>query len=118
MLTSHIATLSSYIQPLAKKYQSDDFLPIINNVVCLLNKAKLLLQKSASHEEVVMQKEALRELNDRVNNLMEQRKDELETGITESETKKNVAELKFIVDQFNFITKIAEDIEKQSRNFG
>jgi len=112
MLTSHIATLSSYLQLLAKKYQSDDYLPIINLVVSKLNHAKALLQQKNADQDGPVNKDALRYLNDKVNVLMEQRKSELKNGVIESNTRKSLSELKFITDQFNFITKIATDIEK------
>jgi len=116
MFTSHIATLSSYAKPLAGKYQSDNYLPVINNIEILMKNAKATLQKEPLRE-IIVNKESLRILNDRVNSLIKKRKEELDKGITESETKKNLGELKFIVDQFNFITKIATDIEKMSHAF-
>lgn len=117
MLTSHIATLSSYAQPLAEKYRSPDFVPIIKNIEIQLTKAKVTLQKEPLRETGSAHKEPLRVLNEKLNSLVEKRKSELDHGITESETKKNLGEVKFIVDQFNFITKIATDIEKLSHSF-
>ncbi|MBS1596689.1 MAG: FUSC family protein [Bacteroidetes bacterium] len=117
MLTSHIATLSSYAQKLAEKYQSQDFLPIIKNIQIQMNAAKATLQNEPLRELNIVQKESLRVLNDKVTSLMEKRKSELDGGIIETDTKKNLGELKFIADQFNFITKIATDIEKLSKSF-
>ncbi len=115
MLASHIATLSSYVQPLAAKYQSPAFSSIIDAVETKLNNARSILQKNPGPAvEAAIDKEHLRSLNDQVNALIEKRKSELDNGIMESETKKKLPELKFIADQFNFITKNAVDIEKLS----
>jgi hypothetical protein len=59
-------------------------------------------------------KEALRTLNEQLNALIAQRKAELEQGIIESETRKKLSRFKPVMDQFNFISKIATDLEKTS----
>jgi hypothetical protein len=46
---------------------------------------------------------------------VEKRKAELEQGTTESATRKELSALKPIVDQFNFIDKVSNNIEKSSR---
>ena len=117
MFTSHIATLAAYVQPLAEKYRSDEYAPIIKNIEILMTKAKSTLQKEPMRVQSLVQKESLRILNDKLNVLVGKRKSELDQGITESETKNNLRELKFIVDQFNFLTKISGDIEKLSHSF-
>ncbi len=49
---------------------------------------------------------------------MQQRKAELDQGITESDTRKQLSKLKPIVDQFNFIDKVAADLGKSFAGLG
>jgi hypothetical protein len=51
-------------------------------------------------------------LEKRVEALLEKRRTELQQGLTETETRKTLSELKAIVDQFSFIAGIAADIRK------
>ena len=51
-------------------------------------------------------------IDKRVNELLEQRKTEVQNGQTETETRKTLSEFKSIADQFNFISQIAVDIKK------
>ena len=57
-------------------------------------------------------KEGLRKMNDRVASLVMKRKAELEQGIQDSPTRQQLTLVKSINDQFNFITKISEDLLK------
>ena len=110
MLTSHIATLAYYTKWL-DKYKSKDFEPVINNTILKLNDAKAIINNESVNEET--QEELQRHfLDERVNVLLEKRREELKQGQTESETKKTLSEFKSIVDQFNFIVKITIDIKK------
>jgi uncharacterized membrane protein YccC len=111
ILTSHIATLASYVKPLAEKYQSNDFIPAINNTVEQLKDAKSILNDEQIAEEVTATIQQYVP-DKRVNELLEKRREELQHGFTETETKKKLLELKSIVDQFNFISKIGDDIKK------
>jgi uncharacterized membrane protein (TIGR01666 family) len=113
MLTSHIATLSYYIEPLALKYNSPDFVPIVNNSLQELEQAKSILINDTV-KNVSSNEERNNNLDKRVNELMEKRKTELQQGLTETETKKTLSEFKSIADQFNFISKISFDIKKVS----
>jgi uncharacterized membrane protein (TIGR01666 family) len=122
MLTAHIATLSYYAQPLAGKYASPDFLPVIQAISGRLENAGAVLrpQNAVSGETVrgeqAVGKEGLRELNDKVNSLVRDRQSELEQGITDSDTRIQLSALKPIADQFNFIAKVAADLEKLSQS--
>ena len=111
MLVSHIATLSYYVKPLAHKYQSDDFIPVINHVVMQLNEAKTLINEEAVKEETIS-KTKDETLDNRVNELLEKRREELQRGVIDTETRKTLSEFKSVVDQFNFIVKITSDIKK------
>lgn len=113
MLTSHIATLSWYVKSYAEKFASKDFIPLIGNTVAKLEDAeKMIAETPADHatpETVPMNC-----IQQRMQKLLEKRRDELQQGILESETKKQLSEFKPIADQFNFIANIASDIRKTS----
>lgn len=110
MLTSHIATLAYYTK-FSQQYSSKDFEPVINNTILKLNDAKAIINDEPLNE-VTEEKLQLHLLDERVNNLLEKRREELKHGLTESETKRTLSEFKSIVDQFNFISKISSDIKK------
>ncbi|MDR3715454.1 MAG: FUSC family membrane protein [Puia sp.] len=115
MLTSHIATLAYYMGS-AMKYASPDYQPVIEASIRKLNQAHKILEQGVPAIENPVVKEDLRVMNDRVNTLIKQRKAELDQGVLHSETRNQLSEFKPIVDQFNFIAKVAGDIERLSRN--
>ena len=115
MFNSHVATLASFGESLTSKYKSERFLPIIQTVVSRMNNAIAILEQKPVKEDSVIDKEQLRLLNDQLSQLIHQRKLELEQGLAmQPNMKGKLSELKFITDQFNFITKTADDIEKLS----
>jgi uncharacterized membrane protein (TIGR01666 family) len=122
MLTAHIATLSYYAQPLAAKYTSPDYLPVIQAISARLeNAAEVLRPHTVGSPETVRGKgaegkEGLRMLNEKMNTLVQERKTEIEQGIMDSDTRLQLSALKPIADQFNFIAKVAADIEKLSQS--
>lgn len=113
MLTSHIATLSYYVKPLSEKYASADFTALISNIAGKLDDAEKLMTGT---ETPVTSTEAGQQnyVQQRVEALLETRRAELQQGITESETRKTLSEIKPIADQFNFIANIATDLKKIS----
>ncbi|HEY6975142.1 MAG TPA: FUSC family membrane protein [Chitinophagaceae bacterium] len=111
MLISHIATLSYYVKPLSDKYRSDDFIPVINYTVTQLKNAKRILNAEVADKES-NPKPKDQTLDRRVDALMDKRREELQNGFIDTETRKTLSEFKSVVDQFNFIVKIATDIKK------
>jgi uncharacterized membrane protein (TIGR01666 family) len=111
MLTSHIATLGYYAEPLSKKYSSPEFQNIANSSIQQFEQAKQILLNEPIKPEPVME-ERNKNIDKRVNELLEQRKTEVQNGQTETETRKTLSEFKSIADQFNFISQIAVDIKK------
>ena len=110
MLTSHIATLSSYVMPLSAKLASPDFIPLINNTVAKLNDAEKIIAETPANTAA---SETLHNnIQQRLQQLLQARRTELQQGILDSETKKQLSEFKPIADQFNFISNIAGDIRK------
>jgi hypothetical protein len=63
-------------------------------------------------------KTGLRLLNEQVGELMQKRKAELDQGIVDSDRRIRLSGLKPIADQFNFIGKVAADLEKLSGGIG
>lgn len=112
MLTSHIATLSFYIQSNALIYRSEKFIEVSRDISNYFINAIALLQHHPNAMPEVTHKDSLRLLNEQANILLETRKRELELGQMETPTKKSLRELKSVVDQFNFIYKIVVDINK------
>jgi uncharacterized membrane protein YccC len=115
MLTSHTATLAYYVDPFAAKFADAAYEPLVNDIVQRLRCAVAVLKNEAVPAAPAVAKEELRVLNDRLNRLMEQRKDELDAGTgAMTDTRRQLSEFKPIADQFNFIVKVAADIEKLS----
>lgn len=129
MLTSHIATLAYYASPLPEKYADPAYQPIINVLLTRMEHTIASLEEppplvegtsgwppsdDAPSDALSTAKEALRVLNEKMNNLVIQRKIELEKGIIESDTRRQLSAFKPVVDQFNFIAKVTADIEKLS----
>lgn len=110
MLTAHIATLASYVMPLSAKFASLDFAPLINNAVNKLdNSANIIAEMPGG---ISAPENLLNTIQQRLQQLLETRRTELQQGILESATKKQLTEFKPVADQFNFIGNIAGDIEK------
>jgi uncharacterized membrane protein (TIGR01666 family) len=111
MLTSHIATLAYYVRPLAEKYVSSDFAPLISNAVNKLEDAEKIITETPAE---IAAPETLphNNIHQRLQQLLQARRTELQQGIAESETKKQLSEFKPLADQFNFIDNIATDIKK------
>ncbi|MCW3109476.1 MAG: hypothetical protein JWQ09_3982 [Segetibacter sp.] len=112
MLTSYIATLSHYLQMETIPYSSDDFIKVSEDIRQYFTNAINYLNDETVTEKTISNKESLRKLNDRVNSLMQKRKDELQHGQMETSTRKLLFDLKSIVDQFNLIYNVAVDLNK------
>jgi hypothetical protein len=115
MLTSHIATLAYYVDPYAARYADPAYEPVIDDVVFRLRQTVNLLSDQPPLLPAPANKEALRELNSRVNVLLERRKAEMDGTVpADREVRERLREFKPIVDQFNFIGKVTTDISKVS----
>ena len=112
-LTSHIATLSHYVLPLSSRYASSDFKSIIETDIRQLQSAKDILNNEPITE--VVTSADTHKINERLNSILEKRKDELNNKLFDTETRKLLGELKPVVDQFNLISAIAEDLKKTTR---
>jgi uncharacterized membrane protein YccC len=109
MILSHTAALSHF-SALATRYHSTEFTPVFDDII-----KNLQTTISVANGEVIeplKDKEPNKHLIEKVNNLIKQRKLEIDNGITNSETRTMLSEFKPIVDQFNFIAGIARDLKK------
>ncbi|HLZ90021.1 MAG TPA: FUSC family protein, partial [Puia sp.] len=93
MLTSHIATLAYYMDPFAARYADAAYQPVVDDIVCRLERSVDVLEDRITAEPRPPAKEELMILNERA---------------------KSEREFKPIVDQFNFIAKVTTDIGKVS----
>jgi uncharacterized membrane protein (TIGR01666 family) len=111
MLTSHIATLSYYVKPLSQKFASADFEPLIQLTAARLEDAENIFDTTDTNTDVpeAMHKNVIQQ---RLQQLLQARRNELHQGILKSDTQKTLTEFKPVADQFNFIDNIASDIKK------
>ena len=125
MLTSHIATMAYYAIPNPEKVADPQlYRPVVSEIGARLENTTLWLKgqvavgRDLSTPAANIAREDLRILNDRINKLVTLRKAELEKGIVDSETRKELSALKPIVDTFNFISKVSGNIERLSKELG
>jgi len=112
MLTSYTATLSSYIHPLAAKYASPDFEPAIEITLAHLDAAMAVINKEQVSTPYIPGTKPQLVLEQRLRDLMEQRREELRNGTLDSTTRQTLKEFKPVADLFNFIQRAAADIKK------
>ncbi len=101
MLTSYIASLSYYAQRQKVTLNADEFHAMIQYGDQLFNHAILLMEGNQQIEALQIQLP----LKERVQQLLEQRKKELESGLTQDteSVRKKLSELKTVVEQFQLI---------------
>ncbi|MES2849258.1 MAG: FUSC family membrane protein [Bacteroidota bacterium] len=110
MLTSHIATLASYVRPLSEKYASVDFVHAINIAIARMEDAEKVLNDEEG--EYVAPAETTHDVvQQRLQALLQQRREELKQGILQSDVQKELTEFKPVADQFNFIGNLSKDIK-------
>lgn len=109
-LASHIATLAYYMKPLAQKYASDNFKTIIDEIEIQFDNTERLLKNESIPIDGPVNKK--KEIFNKVEALLEKRQSELNEGLIETDTRKNLTEFKAIADQFYFISKFAFEIKK------
>lgn len=109
MLTSYIASLSYYAQRTSMQYASPDFQPLVQQVDLQFRQAVEILQKKVDVEAVNLQTK--HPISLKVQELMTQRKKELESGAADTGTsvRKTLSNLKTITDQFSLISTITVD---------
>ena len=115
-LTSHTATLAHYVLPLSAKYGSADFHSIIRSDLAQL-KSALNTLKGGQDETEINDNAVSHKINERLNDMLYKRKQELNEKIFDTETRQSLGELKPVVDQFNLISSVAVDLKKLTKQF-
>lgn len=110
LLTSHIASLSYYAQRSGPQYASVDFHPLIEQADTRFQQANTLLSDAA----VTIPEQKVHEdpLRQKVLQLLEQRRQEMSSGVQQDESqsvRKTLSDLKAITDQFQLISTIATE---------
>jgi uncharacterized membrane protein (TIGR01666 family) len=102
MLTSHIASLSYYAQRFGIKYAQEDFLPMIRQVDKRFEQAIAIMNNQGIQVEIDVDKLPI---NKKVQQLLEQRKKELNAGIESDleSVRRELSNLKTITEQFQLI---------------
>jgi uncharacterized membrane protein (TIGR01666 family) len=113
MLTSHIAALAYYANAIHES-PPEDYSAYTHIITSKLDNAKAVLLHQPRKKDISSFRERFEMLNKKINELTEKRKEELNNGITVSNTRKKLSAIKPVADQFNFINKIANDLEKLS----
>jgi uncharacterized membrane protein (TIGR01666 family) len=113
MLTSHIATLSYFAQKAQPWEWKDLYLPIIENIRAGISRAEGILQGDSTERLEPVIGPELRKLLADANQLSARRREELRQGRWEGEAKKALAEIRPIADQFQFMARIAGDLERK-----
>ncbi len=113
-LNSHIVSLAAMAKTFKPQYFDKDFNTIKIDVVSELQEALSHIQRTeivlAPHLDSI-------ELKAEMEELVEKRRIELQQGLIDTETRKVIVELKPVIDQFLFISRIAGDIKKLSKQF-
>jgi uncharacterized membrane protein YccC len=112
MLTSHIATLSYYLPRFDPSKNQYDFTGIVKAIKTKLNHAETRLTNQRPPAGIEADENNWRHFNSLINELTERRKRELKMGIRDSETRRELANIKPVADQFNFIMNIATSLER------
>lgn len=116
VLTSYIATLAHYLKMKTTAYDTKDFIKAAEDIEQYLTHAIACLNNDDPTPETIINKEALRQLNDKVNKLLQKRKEEIQQGQLETSTKTTLFDLKSVVDQLNLIYNVVGDINKISKS--
>jgi uncharacterized membrane protein (TIGR01666 family) len=116
VLTSYIATLAHYLKMKTDTYNKEEFIDVAEDIQQYLTNALGYLKQEDQALENIRSKDALHKLNDKVNKLLQKRKEEIQQGQLETKTKTTLFDLKSVVDQFNLIYNVVGDINKISRS--
>ncbi len=113
LLTSHIATLSHFGQKFAVANVTKDFVPVTNYIEAELCAATAILKGETTSAESARAPQ-WQMIDKRVTNLMMSRHKELHQGLTDTETRKLLLEVKSVTDEFRIIHDVTTDIKKAS----
>lgn len=113
-LTSHIATLSYYLNVRQNKFRSPELIPVVENNRLQLGNAMHYLEGQIA-SVIKPNKGPLQNINKYTDELLEKRKLEISQGKLETDTKQTLVEVKSVIDQFNYIYGITASITKTAK---
>jgi uncharacterized membrane protein (TIGR01666 family) len=111
LLTSHIATLSNFGQRFAVMNVTRDFVPVTNYIETELCAAKAIIKGEPAQAEAV-RPPLWQQIDKRVTNLMMNRERELHQGLTDTNTRKLLLEVKSVTDEFRILYDVTTDVKK------
>ncbi len=113
-LTSHLATLSYYLNIHVNSFRSPQLVPAIENTRLFITKAIDELEEKEG-TMITPNKGPLKLLNQYTEDLLEKRKEEVAAGVLETKTKQTLIEVKSVTDQFNYIHSLTSSIFKNCK---
>jgi len=99
----------------AISHKSYDFIKVTDDILQYFTNASGYLNNEEVTDKTIADKDSLRMLNNKVNVLLERRKQELEDGLLETSTIRPLTDLKSVVDQFKLIYTAAMEINKTAK---
>jgi hypothetical protein len=93
-------------------YESDEFIKVSDDIQQYFTNAIDYLNDEIVTQKTIATKDSLRTVNEQADTMLQKRKQELEQGLLDTSTRRSLADLKSIVDQFNLIFNVAVDINK------
>jgi len=115
IVSSHLTTIAYYLTSKMSKYRSPLFTPIIIHTTARFSNASAHLSQN-SMPSTTKPEGLFADVNKYADTLMKQRQEELLQGKLETPTKEILVESKSVIDQFNHIYKLGEDLEKVAQN--
>lgn len=114
ILTAHFSTLSYYLNIRQSDFRSKELLPGIENTQ--LNFSNAIAHLSGTDDNLELaDRNALDKINSHVETLLAIRREELQKGELETNTKRKLVDSKSVIDQFNYIYSVSADMEKASK---
>lgn len=111
-IISHLATLSYFLK--VNNFRSDKLGPVIQNTISLFDSCAHKLEGNKNENLMLTDTSAL---NNFVQEIMLQREAEINKGLLETETKKKLVSVKSVTDQFNYIYRSVQSLNKVCAKF-
>lgn len=109
-LNSHIVSLAEHARANHKVSLPENFTNIKEDIVAQLNDSLLLIEQKQVGEH---QQQATHQLSVELEDLVKKRRQELQLGLRNTETRELLIAFKPVADQFLFISRIVGDIKDQ-----
>ena len=118
MFLSYVGSFNHTLQMKNLTYQPHELKNVLDAIEKYLDTSRNILQIESIEEPINMPtNETLKILQKPANQLLQKRKQELEAGLLETDTKRPLFETKSVVDQFTFIFQTAAEMYKTTKVF-